>query len=357
MKRISLFVFTLYFSAICLQQHTAAQPAPIGENFRQDGIASWYGYEFDGRPTASGEIFNSSQLTAAHPTLPFGTYLLVTNRQNNRQVAVKVNDRGPFVPSRIVDVSRAAAEQLDMLITGTAPVTIEKISSNHVFMQSPQQPQVIYQQPPQVVYQQQPPQVVYPQQPIIPRLPPQGQMQMLPPVAQGQMLPPIAQGPMLPPQGQAQMLPPMAQGPMAQGQMLPPQQFQTPNLIPTPPPFPPQEAPQPAAPSINVTVYTPQQSPAPNPMDLPGGPRARLSPSITPSPNKIYKLQIGSYKVAGNAVEAYVKLKAAGLDPSYERNADYFRVVLAGVRGTDIAYVTERLGTAGFREAVIREEY
>jgi rare lipoprotein A len=313
----------------------------MGENFRQDGIASWYGYEFDGRPTASGEIFNSSQLTAAHPTLPFGTYLLVTNRQNNRQVAVKVNDRGPFVPSRIVDVSRAAAEQLDMLITGTAPVTIEKISANHVFMQSPQQPQIIYQQQPQVIYQQQPPaQMVYPQQPIIPRLPPQSQMQMLPP---------MAQGPMMPPQ---QLMPPIAQGPM-----LPPQQFQTPNLIPTPPPFPPQEPP--AAPSINVTVYTPQQSPsiAPNPMDLPGGPRARLSPSITPSPNKIYKLQIGSYKVAGNAVEAYVKLKAAGLDPSYERNADYFRVVLAGVRGTDIAHVTEKLGTAGFREAVIREEY
>jgi cell division protein FtsN len=91
-------------------------------------------------------------------------------------------------------------------------------------------------------------------------------------------------------------------------------------------------------------------------MDLPGGPRARLNPSINPVPNKIYKLQVGSYRVAGNAVDAYVKLKAAGLDPSYERKDEYFRVVLAGVRGTDVISVTDKLGMAGFREAVIREE-
>jgi rare lipoprotein A len=86
------------------------------------------------------------------------------------------------------------------------------------------------------------------------------------------------------------------------------------------------------------------------------GPRARLNPSITPSPNRIYKLQVGSYKIAGNAVDAYVKLKAVGLDPSYERSGDFFRVVLAGVRGTDVTSVTEKLGAAGFKEAVIREE-
>jgi cell division protein FtsN len=89
---------------------------------------------------------------------------------------------------------------------------------------------------------------------------------------------------------------------------------------------------------------------------LPGPARARLSPAITPAPNKTYKLQVGSYKVAGNAVDTYVKLRAAGLEPSYERNEDYFRVVLAGVRGTDVTSVTEKLGTAGFKEAVIREE-
>jgi rare lipoprotein A len=109
---------------------------------------------------------------------------------------------------------------------------------------------------------------------------------------------------------------------------------------------------------VTVTVYPPQQSPAviaPNPMDF-SGPRARLIPSITPSPDRIYKLQVGSYKIAGNAVDAYVKLKAVGLDPSYERKDDYFRVVLAGIRGTDITSVTGKLGAAGFREAIVREE-
>jgi rare lipoprotein A len=96
--------------------------------FRQEGIASWYGTEFAGRPTASGEIFDPSLLTAAHPTLPFGTLLKVTNIHNNKQVLVRVNDRGPFVAARIIDVSRAAAEQLDMVSTGTAPVVVETLA-------------------------------------------------------------------------------------------------------------------------------------------------------------------------------------------------------------------------------------
>jgi rare lipoprotein A len=340
MKRITIFLFTVYFSAVCIQQHTAAQPAPVpaGEYFRQEGVASWYGYEFDGRPTASGEIYNSSLFTAAHPNLPFGTILLVTNRQNNRQVAVKVNDRGPFVAQRIIDLSRAAAEQLDMLITGTAPVSIEKIPANHPLYASPGA--YLPQQPMQTL----PPQAF--QQPMQ-TLPPQAfQQQNLPPPLPG--YPPVQQAPViitqpgLPP---PQRLPPMAQQPI-----------QSPILVPTPPPLPPETpAAAPYAP-ITVTVYPPQTpSAAPAPADL-TGPRAKLSPSITPLPDRTYKLQVGSYKVAGNAVDAYVKLKAAGLEPSYERKDNYFRVVLAGIRGTDVTSVTGKLGTAGFREAVIKEE-
>jgi len=361
MKRIIILLFTLYFSAICIQQHTAAQTAlvPGGEYFRQEGVASWYGYQFDGRPTASGEIYNSSLFTAAHPTLPFGTVLLVTNRQNNRQVAVRVNDRGPFVAGRIIDVSRAAAEQLDMLITGTAPVTIDKIQANHpLYAQGAYLPPQAFQAPGYVPLPQAPAVITQPMLPPSQRLPPMTQ-QTLPP--QAQTLPP-----------QAQTLPLQAQTLPLQAQALPPQ-AQTPVvLIPTPPPLPPQETPTPpaAAPApyapITVTVYPPQtQSPSvivsnpsvitPNPMDL-SEPRARLNPSITPSPDKIYKLQIGSYKVAGNAVDTYIKLKAVGLEPSYERKDDYFRVVLAGIRGTDVTSVTGKLGTAGFWEAVIREE-
>jgi rare lipoprotein A len=103
-----------------------ASQAGLGVSaFREEGIASWYGTEFEGHPTASGELFNPAQLTAAHPNLPFGTMLRITNTQNNRQVTVRVNDRGPFVNTRIIDISRAAAEALDMLVTGTAPVVVE----------------------------------------------------------------------------------------------------------------------------------------------------------------------------------------------------------------------------------------
>jgi rare lipoprotein A len=97
--------------------------------FHQEGVASWYGAEFAGRATASGEIFDPSQLTAAHTELPFGTYLLVTNTDNGKKIVVRVNDRGPFVRSRILDVSRAAAERLDMLTAGTAKVVIEATTS------------------------------------------------------------------------------------------------------------------------------------------------------------------------------------------------------------------------------------
>ena len=78
--------------------------------------------------------------------------------------------------------------------------------------------------------------------------------------------------------------------------------------------------------------------------------------TINPSPNRTYTLQIGSFKVARNAVDTYVKLREAGLNPEYERNGDLFRVVLKGVRGTDVQSVANTLATTGFREAVIREE-
>ncbi len=87
------------------------------------GIGSWYGDLFDGHPTASGEIFDQSALTACHPTLPFGTVVRVINLRNRRSVVVRINDRG-IRPDRIIDLSSAAAEQIGMLETGVAPVKI-----------------------------------------------------------------------------------------------------------------------------------------------------------------------------------------------------------------------------------------
>ena len=126
MKRISTFM--IIFMAFFITAIIGANDASSGA-FRQEGIASWYGNEFHGRPTASGEIFDSSQLTAAHPTLPFGTVLTVTNTFNNKQVTVTVNDRGPFVSARIIDLSRGAAEILDMIHTGTARVIVENAAA------------------------------------------------------------------------------------------------------------------------------------------------------------------------------------------------------------------------------------
>src|SRR4030066_707835 len=91
----------------------------------QFGVASWYGGEFHGRPTSSGEVYDMYQLTCAHNTLPLGTMVMVTNLENGKSVELKVNDRGPFVKGRIIDVSYAAAKMLDMCEKGTALVKVE----------------------------------------------------------------------------------------------------------------------------------------------------------------------------------------------------------------------------------------
>lgn len=91
----------------------------------ETGIASWYGGEFHGRPTSSREIYDMNDLTAAHRTLPFGTFVMVTNLANGRAVVVRVNDRGPFVRGRVLDLSRAAASVIGLVGPGTARVRIE----------------------------------------------------------------------------------------------------------------------------------------------------------------------------------------------------------------------------------------
>ena len=101
----------------------AAQDALI----KLEAVASYYGDEFQGRPTSSGEVFDMNAHTCAHKTLPFGTMLEVTNLSNGRKSVVRVNDRGPFVEGREIDVSKAAAYDLGMVSTGTARVSIRKV--------------------------------------------------------------------------------------------------------------------------------------------------------------------------------------------------------------------------------------
>ncbi|HDD52734.1 MAG TPA: septal ring lytic transglycosylase RlpA family protein [Thermosulfidibacter takaii] len=97
---------------------------PPKPGWTQVGIASWYGWDFHGRKTANGEVYNMYDYTAAHRTLPFGTYVRVLNLDNGRSVVVRINDRGPFVKGRIIDLSYAAARAIDMIGPGTARVQL-----------------------------------------------------------------------------------------------------------------------------------------------------------------------------------------------------------------------------------------
>jgi rare lipoprotein A len=111
----------LLCAAACSVHRTP--PPMIGG--RQEGTASWYGPGFHGKQTANGEIYDQYEMTAAHPSLPLGTRAMVTNLANGRNVEVRVNDRGPFVGGRVIDLSYAAADAIGMLGPGTAPVRIE----------------------------------------------------------------------------------------------------------------------------------------------------------------------------------------------------------------------------------------
>jgi peptidoglycan lytic transglycosylase len=102
----------------------APAPAPIEDGI-QVGVASWYGPGFHGRRTASGEIYDQDGLTAAHPSLPFGTRVRVTNLDNGRAVDVRITDRGPFVGGRVIDLSRAAARVIGLIGPGVGRVRIE----------------------------------------------------------------------------------------------------------------------------------------------------------------------------------------------------------------------------------------
>ena len=107
----------------------SAQNAKAGHRWQQIGIASWYGPHFQGRETASGQTFNMHQLTCAHRTLPLGSLVRVTDLQNHKSVVLRVNDRGPVPPSRVIDLSYAAAGQLGMRHKGLARVRISLIQS------------------------------------------------------------------------------------------------------------------------------------------------------------------------------------------------------------------------------------
>jgi rare lipoprotein A len=114
--------------ALTLGLVPACTVLPVGWSGRQGGLASWYGPGFYGRRTASGVVYTGAALTAAHPSLPFGTLVRVINLANGRTVVVVIDDRGPFVRGRVIDLSAAAARRLGMTRDGVVRVRLEVVS-------------------------------------------------------------------------------------------------------------------------------------------------------------------------------------------------------------------------------------
>jgi rare lipoprotein A len=131
-----------FFLIICLIACIKPLYSQEKQKFTQTGMASYYAGKFNGRKTANGEIYDSKKLTAAHRTLKFGSMVKVTNLKNNKSVVVRINDRGPFAHSRIIDLSQVAAQEIDMLKTGTAKVKIELVGENGKIFEPEKQPEI-----------------------------------------------------------------------------------------------------------------------------------------------------------------------------------------------------------------------
>jgi len=142
MKKISLLVilFVSFYMQSCshipfIRSIPSVHPLKsVNVGYTEEGLASWYGPRFQGQLTASGEIFDMYKLTAASRTLPLNVYVKVTNLNNNRSTVVKINDRGPFVQGRIIDLSYEAAKRIGMLQAGVVPVRITVVSPNYYLL-------------------------------------------------------------------------------------------------------------------------------------------------------------------------------------------------------------------------------
>src|SRR5580698_8440775 len=132
---IALLIAAIFFSGCAhkKKKHVKAIPPPapmksVSPGYTETGRASWYGHPYHGRPAADGEIYDMETLVAAHRTLPFDTWVRVYDLDNNKTVEVRIIDRGPFVYGRIIDLSHAAADAIDMVGPGTANVRMEVIA-------------------------------------------------------------------------------------------------------------------------------------------------------------------------------------------------------------------------------------
>ncbi len=234
---------------------------------KENAVASYYGAQYDGRPTSSGEIFDMYAMTAAHKTLPFGTMLEVTNLDNGNSVIVRVNDRGPFVKDREIDVSQGAAEKLGMITSGTARVSIAIVDGEDA-LEAPSSAVSV--------------------------------------------------------------------------------------SVP---------APAPAVPSAGSHFF-PAKEEKPSPLALPSPVSVPPAKDTAPAPvfrdsgysGPLWRIQLGSFTREENAIRMVRSLRAAGLEPAYEKSDGKIRVVLASVTDYSLENVKKTLNEAGFRDYLLRRE-
>jgi rare lipoprotein A len=118
------------FQGVACRSPSVPPPQTVKKGYTERGLASWYGPGFHGRRTANGEVYDMHAMTAAHKTLPFDTVVEVHNRDNGKSIRVRINDRGPFVKDRIIDLSKKGAKKIDMIGTGTARVEIRVVATS-----------------------------------------------------------------------------------------------------------------------------------------------------------------------------------------------------------------------------------
>ncbi len=252
------------------------------EMLSAETYASYYGEAFNGKPTSSGEIFDMNAYTAAHKTLPFGTLLEVTNLENGKKVVVRVNDRGPFIANREIDLSKAAAVSLGMVSKGITRVSIKKVDSlDHAALVAANE---VYSEKEKAMRSQEK----------------------------------KASAPAIKPAGES------------------PERKESAEMALL------------ASAADTRRDYEPQQEPEAE--------NVSSDETASPSSEILWRIQLGAFAREENALRLVVRLRKAGLEPAYERTENSVRVVLPGIRTSELDKVKEALAAGSFNDYVIRQE-
>jgi rare lipoprotein A len=294
--------------------------------YRENVQASYYAEDYHGKTTANGETFNMNDFTAAHKTLPFGTYVEVTNRANGKSVIVRINDRGPFVEGREIDLSKAAATELGMLETGTAQVDIK----------------LLFAAPEPVAV------TVPAEKPAIPVTDTATSPAVTPSAADSTSL---------------SIEKKTTSGPTS----VPAEKKTAPASTVTDTAMPVTGT---AIPEPEVTESAPEGKIAPAVTDgklgEPGTATSSTAPVLEqtaapvaeqPAAGPFWRIQVGAYTAEANAYNLVKKLRKAGLEPAYEKTEKVIRVVLPGIPDAKRAETEEILKKAGFTDYLVRREY